>query len=320
MRLVIRRRIDKLVSAKQKLMNITIIGAGNMGGALARGWAGTGKHRVTVTARSAATLSQYAAVPPAAQSGGGPAPAASHHIADDPAPAAAQSIADCPASAGLHAISTSLDNVSAVRDADIIVLAVKPWLVESVCRQIAGAVDFGRQLILSVAANVFTDTLRDYLGNEQAKVFYVMPNIAAEYCESMTYLAAASGIADDDIAIVRELLLQVGKVKVCAEKDVAAGNMLSGCGIAYVMRFIHAMMEGGVEMGLYPKEAQEIAMQTMKGAVAVLEGQKIHPEVAIDKVTTPGGLTIRGLNELDHAGFNSAVIRCLKAGLVNPHK
>ena len=307
MRLVIRRRIDKLVSAKQKLMNITIIGAGNMGGALARGWAGTGKHRVTVTARSAATLSQYAAVPPAAQSGGGPAPAA-------------QSSADCPTSAGMTAISTSLDNVSAVRDADIIVLAVKPWLVESVCRQIAGAVDFGRQLILSVAANVFTDTLRDYLGNEQAKVFYVMPNIAAEYCESMTYLAAASGIAEDDIAIVRELLLQVGKVKVCAEKDVAAGNMLSGCGIAYVMRFIHAMMEGGVEMGLYPKEAQEIAMQTMKGAVAVLEGQKIHPEVAIDKVTTPGGLTIRGLNELDHAGFNSAVIRCLKAGLVDPHK
>ena len=307
MRLVIRRRIDKLVSANNTFMNITIIGAGNMGGALARGWAGTGKHRVTVTARSAATLSQYAAVPPAAQPGGGPAPAA-------------QSIADCPASAGLHAISTSLDNVSAVRDADIIVLAVKPWLVESVCRQIAGAVDFDRQMILSVAANVFTDTLRDYLGNEQAKVFYVMPNIAAEYCESMTYLAAASGIADDDIAMVRELLLQVGKVKVCAEKDVAAGNMLSGCGIAYVMRFIHAMMEGGVEMGLYPKEAQEIAMQTMKGAVAVLEGQKIHPEVAIDKVTTPGGLTIRGLNELDHAGFNSAVIRCLKAGLVDPHK
>ena len=281
MRLVIRRRIDKLVSAKQKLMNITIIGAGNMGGALARGWAGTGKHRVTVTARSEETLARYA---------------------------------------GITAISTSLDNVSAVRDADIIVLAVKPWLVESVCRQIAGAVDFGRQLILSVAANVFTDALREYLGNEQAKVFYVMPNIAAEYCESMTYLAAASGIADDDIAIVRELLLQVGKVKVCAEKDVAAGNMLSGCGIAYVMRFIHAMMEGGVEMGLYPKEAQEIAMQTMKGAVAVLEGQKIHPEVAIDKVTTPGGLTIRGLNELDHAGFNSAVIRCLKAGLVDSHK
>lgn len=252
-----------------------------MGGALARGWAGTGIHEVTVTARSGETLVRYAGIP---------------------------------------GISTSLDNVSAVRESDVIVLAVKPWLVENVCTQIAGAVDFDRQLILSVAANVFTDTLRQYLGNEEAKVFYVMPNIAAEYCESMTYVSAGSGIGEDAVAVVRELLLQLGKVKVCAEKDVAAGNMLSGCGIAYVMRFIHAMMEGGVEMGLYPKEAQEIAMQTMKGAVAVLEGQKIHPAVGIDKVTTPGGLTIRGLNELDHAGFNSAVIRCLKAGLVEPHK
>ncbi len=262
-------------------MNITIIGAGNMGGALARGWSKAGMHKVTVTARTGETLARYA---------------------------------------GLPGISTSLDNVSAVRDADIIVLAVKPWLIENVCRQIAGAVDFGRQLVLSVAANVFTDTLRQYLGNDEAKVFYVMPNIAAEYCKSMTYISAGKGITDNDIARVEELLLQVGKVKVCAEKDVAAGNMLSGCGIAYVMRFIHAMMEGGVEMGLYPKEAQEIAMQTMKGAVAVLEGQKIHPAVGIDKVTTPGGLTIRGLNELDHAGFNSAVIRCLKAGLVEPRK
>ena len=98
--------------------------------------------------------------------------------------------------------------------------------------------------------------------------------------------------------------------------DVAQGRYLN----AEFAADLSQVARGGVEMGLYPKEAQEIAMQTMKGAVAVLEGQKIHPEVAIDKVTTPGGLTIRGLNELDHAGFNSAVIRCLKAGLVDPHK
>ena len=69
-----------------------------------------------------------------------------------------------------------------------------------------------------------------------------------------------------------------------------------------------------------PAEAQLIAMQAMKGAVAVLEGSGMHPAVAIDKVTTPGGLTIRGLNELDHAGFNSAVIKCLKAGLNSSSK
>ena len=96
---------------------------------------------------------------------------------------------------------------------------------------------------------------------------------------------------------------------------IAAGMMMAGCGIAYAMRFVRAMMEGGVEMGFYPRVAQQIAQQTMLGAVTLLQETGLHPEAAIDKVTTPGGITIKGLNELDHAGFNSAVIRCLKAGL-----
>jgi pyrroline-5-carboxylate reductase len=91
--------------------------------------------------------------------------------------------------------------------------------------------------------------------------------------------------------------------------------MMAGCGIAYVMRYLRVMMEGGVEMGFYPADALKISMQTMRGAVTLLEETGLHPEAAIDKVTTPGGFTIKGLNELDHAGFNSAVIRSLKAGL-----
>ena len=258
-------------------MKITIIGAGNMGGALIKGWAKKGDHELTVTARTEDTLSRFRNEYPQ--------------------------------------IKTTTDNKEAVRRADIIVLAVKPWLIEEVCHQIKGEIDFTRQVILSVAANVFTESLRSFLGCPTAIVFYVMPNIAAEFHESMTYLAPAAHVSDETTAVVRRLMLQVGKVNLCTEQHVAAGNMLSGCGIAYVMRFIHAMMEGGVEMGLYPAEAQQIAMQAMKGAVAVLEGSGQHPAVAIDKVTTPGGLTIRGLNQLDHAGFNSAVIRCLKAGL-----
>ena len=107
----------------------------------------------------------------------------------------------------------------------------------------------------------------------------------------------------------------VGKTMVCEERLISSGMMMAGCGIAYVMRFIRAMMEGGVEMGFYPKDAKEIALQTMLGAVTLLNETGLHPEAAIDKVTTPGGVTIKGLNELDHAAFSSAVIRCLKAGL-----
>ena len=259
-------------------MKITVIGAGNMGGAMIKGWAKNGEHELTITARTEKTLARFKEEFPS--------------------------------------LKTSLDNAEAVKGADVIVLAVKPWLIEEVCSQIRGNIDFDNQVILSVAANILTDKLRENLGNPFANVLYVMPNIAAEYNESMTFLAPANNVAEEIVETVRQLLLIIGKVKVCKEKEVAAGNMLSGCGIAYVMRFIHAMMEGGVEMGLYPAEAQKIAMQAMKGAVAVLEGSGMHPAVGIDKVTTPGGLTIRGLNELDHSGFNSAVIRCLKAGLV----
>lgn len=259
------------------MKKITVIGAGNMGGALIRGWAKKGGYDLTVTARTEETLAGFRREFPQ--------------------------------------ISATLDNAAAVRGADVIVLAVKPWLVETVISQIRDAVDFDRQIIVSVAANVYSDTLRGYLGCPSAEVMYVMPNIGAEFNESMTFLAPAEGVSEAAVDAVERMLLDVGKVKRCKENEVAAGNMLSGCGIAYVMRFIHAMAEGGVEMGLYPKDAQMIAMQAMRGAVAVLEGTGQHPAAAIDKVTTPGGLTIRGLNELDHAGFNSAVIRCLKAGL-----
>lgn len=258
-------------------MKIAIIGAGNMGGAIAKGLARVSKHEITVTARTEQTLSSIKA--------------------------------ECPA------LKTSLDNRQAAADADVIILAVKPWLVGTVASGIKDIIDYSRQVVVSVAANIFTETLREHFCQPCANVLYVMPNIGAEFNESMSFIAPAEGIGEDTVSEIASLFGLLGKVKVCQEKEVAAGNMLAGCGIAYVMRFLHAMMEGGVEMGLYPKDAQEIAMQTMKGAVAVLEGSGMHPAVAIDKVTTPGGLTIKGLNELDHAGFNSAVIRCLKAGL-----
>jgi pyrroline-5-carboxylate reductase len=163
----------------------------------------------------------------------------------------------------------------------------------------------------SVSRN--SDTF-DY--NERSEVAgAVVSNIAAEYGESMTFVSSSRNVAEDKVAMVADLFRLVGDVKVCEERMVASGMMMAGCGIAYVMRYLRAMMEGGVEMGFYPADALKISMQTMRGAVTLLEETGLHPEAAIDKVTTPGGFTIKGLNELDHAGFNSAVIRSLKAGL-----
>jgi pyrroline-5-carboxylate reductase len=191
-----------------------------------------------------------------------------------------------------------LDNSKAVQGADIVVLAVKPWLVDNVITEIKP--ELKDKTLISVAAGV---------RHERIDV-YAMPNIAAEFGESMTFIEEAP-----KAETAAELFGKVGQCKVVPQRLMNAGMMMAGCGIAYVMRFLRAMMEGGVEMGFYPNESKEIAMQAMQGAVTLLQNTGLHPEAAIDKVTTPGGITIKGLNELNHAAFNSAVIRCLKAGL-----
>lgn len=248
-----------------------------MGGALIKGFARNAGQELTITAKTQATLDRFTEQYPS--------------------------------------IQTSLDNKEAVKGADVIILAVKPWLVAKVIDEIRPDVNLDNQILVSVAANISTDTLLEGFGVEKGNVFYAMPNIAAEFGESMTFISAAKDVCPETITNVVDLFQEVGAVKVVEERLMGAGMMMAGCGIAYVMRYLRAMMEGGVEMGFYPKDAQTIAMQTMKGAVALLEETGLHPEAAIDKVTTPGGITIKGLNELDHASFNSAVIRSLKAGL-----
>lgn len=257
-------------------MNITIIGAGNMGGALAKGWAAAGEN-VTVTARTQRTLDQISS--------------------------------ECPA---LH---TSLNNIEAIRQADVIVLGVKPWLIQQVCAEIREHIDIDRQLLCSLAAGVTTQQLREWTYSNGPSAFAVMPNIAAEFRESMTFIAPAPKTPQQDIDAVERLFRLVGDVNVCEEHLMDPGMVMAGCGIAYVMRYLRAQTEAGVEMGFRPKDALNIALQTMQGTVTLLRETGLHPEDAIDRVTTAGGRAIRGLNAMDHTGFNSAVIRSMKAGL-----
>ena len=212
------------------------------------------------------------------------------------------------------ALNTTMDNVEAVKGADIIVLVVKPWLMKLVLAEVKHALDLERQIIVSDAANFTTAMIAEELG-QNGQFFYVIPNIAAEFGASMSFIAKGSGATDESLKAVDDLYAIDGDTLVVTENLVDPGMMMASCGIAYVMRYIRAQMEGGCEMGFYPQQAKQIALQTMQGAVSLLKATGWHPEEAIDKVTTPGGVTIKGLNELDHAGFNSAVIRSLKAGL-----
>ena len=258
-------------------MKVTVIGAGNMGGALIHGWAKSGKlESLTIADKNETLLQSFKTLYPS--------------------------------------IITTADNAAAVKDADIVVVVVKPWLMPTVLQEIKPALDLSKQIVVSDAANFTTEKLAEQLG-EDGEYCYVIPNIAAEYSASMSFIAKGKATHDETLDKVKALYDLCGDTLVVTENLVGPGMMMASCGIAYVMRYIRAQMEGGCEMGFYPEQAKHIALQTMQGAVSLLKETGWHPEAAIDKVTTPGGVTIKGLNELDHAGFNSAVIRSLKAGL-----
>lgn len=252
-------------------MNVSIIGVGSMGGAVARGLVASGFPAGSLTL-------------------------------SNPSPGRLAPFAEA-------GIFTTDDNAVAARRGDIIILAVKPWVVPSVIDEIRETVGSGRKTFVSLAAGIRGDILAS---SNASAIYMVIPNTAAEVGESMTFVAP---VIEGDTECVTELFKRLGDVMVVDERLLPAATMLGSCGIAYAMRYIRAAMSGGVELGLKASEAQKIVAQTVKGAAALLGRDGAHPETEIDKVTTPGGLTIRGLNEMEHAGFTSAVIRGLKAGV-----
>lgn len=253
-------------------MKIAVIGAGNMGGATALGLAAAFPDaRITVTARHAATLEKYAA----------------------------------------RGLATTLDNAAAAREAEIVILAVKPWLVRDVLGELQDAL--AGKVLISLAAGIPADEMRGWLAGAGLQAAYtVIPNLAIEYGESMTFIHELFGTTAD-LHRVQSLFDATGRAAVVDEKRLNAGMMLASCGTAFAMRYIRAAAEGGVELGLYPHEAIEAALQTVKGAAVLLEERGTHPEAEIDRVTTPGGITIKGLNAMEGAGFTAAVIAGLKA-------
>jgi pyrroline-5-carboxylate reductase len=131
----------------------------------------------------------------------------------------------------------------------------------------------------------------------------------------MTYIASR-GASEEQTQRVCGIFAALGKAEQVDEKLFPAVTSLTSCGIAFAFRYIRAAMEGGIEMGIYPDQAKNAILQTLRGAIELLEANGTHPEIEIDKVTTAGGITIKGLNEMEHAGFSSAVIKGLKASNV----
>ena len=208
-------------------------------------------------------------------------------------------------------VTVTSDNRQAARQADLIILAVKPYNVNRVLEEITDAIDHENDVLVSVATGVTIESMRRLTG-PTLSIFRAMPNTATHVNESITCLCHDNA-SEEELKLITQLFESIGSTLMIDEDLMEAATILGACGIAYALRFIRAMIQGGIQIGFSAESATRIASQTVKGAAELLVQRNEHPEQEIDKVTTPKGCTIVGLNEMEHAGFSSSLIKGIVA-------
>ena len=206
--------------------------------------------------------------------------------------------------------NVSDNNIVAIYDADIVVLAVLPQQLKKVLEEIASSINPEKQLVISVVSGVTCADVRKEIGNN-VQVIRAMPNTAIAIGQSMTCIASDNA-EEKNMHQVTALFENVGAVVTINEDLMTSATALCACGIAFFLRSIRAASQGGVEIGFHAHDALKMAVQTAKGAADLLLITQSHPEGEIDKVTSPKGCTIAGLNEMEHNGFSSAFIKGIK--------
>jgi pyrroline-5-carboxylate reductase len=199
------------------------------------------------------------------------------------------------------------NNKAAIESSDVIIIALKPYNVKEVLEGLKSSFDPSRHIVISVVTGIFLKDLEAILGSK-ISIFRAMPNTAIAIQESVTCLCQLSS-NQEQVQYVTKLFNQLGISISIDEKLMDAATVLGACGIAYALRFIRAATQGGIEIGFDAKTANLITAQTVKGAAELLLKLNRHPEEEIDKVTTPKGCTIVGLNEMEHQGFSSSLIK-----------
>lgn len=200
-------------------------------------------------------------------------------------------------------------NAEAANGADIVILAVKPWLVRDVLREMKLKT---KQILVSVASGISFEQLSHDVMEPEMPMFRIIPNTAISELQSMTVISSRNTTPDME-AFMINLFNEMGISMMFPEDKLEAATALASCGIAYVLKYMQAAMQAAIEMGIRPGDAMELIAQSAKGAAELILNNSTHPSLEIDKVTTPGGITIKGINELEHNGFSSAVIKAIKA-------
>ncbi|GAB5410170.1 MAG: pyrroline-5-carboxylate reductase [Balneolaceae bacterium] len=210
-----------------------------------------------------------------------------------------------------HGFQVTSDNKEAVSKAKYIIFCVQPKQLEGVFKEIESALDASKHVLVSTITGVSLEIIQGYAKAEFA-IVRAMPNTAAAIAESMTCICG-NKLAETHLAKVETMFKSLGETLIIEERLMKAATVLAASGIAFFLRYIRAATQGGIELGFEAEEAQKIAMQTARGAASLLVEGSAHPEREIDKVTTPMGCTIAGLNEMEHQGLSSALIKGIVA-------
>ncbi len=211
--------------------------------------------------------------------------------------------------AKLHGVHPG-DNATVVQHADVVVLAVKPQIMDKVLRQVGPAMT--GKLVISIAAGVPIEAIERRL-HPPARIIRTMPNTPALVGAGATALSAGEHATDDDLAIAERIFTSVGKTFVLDETQLDAVTGLSGSGPAYVFLIIEALSDAGVKVGLSRVDAQALAAETVLGSAKLLIETGEHPGMLKDKVTSPGGTAIAGLHTLEAGGLRTTLIDAVES-------
>jgi len=208
-----------------------------------------------------------------------------------------------------YAVKATLDNREVAKDSKIILMAVKPKSIVDVLNSIADVLE-PDTLIISTAAGVPLDVIESRVPNYVA-VIRTMPNLAVSVGEGMTVLSPGKNVSDSQLEIAKGLFGSVGRVITLEEQHMDAVTGLSGSGPAYIYIVIEALADGGVKLGLPRDVATQLAAQTVLGAAKTVLETGEHPAKLKDQVTTPAGVTIDGILELEEGGLRVTLIKAV---------
>lgn len=256
-------------------MKYGFIGAGNMGGAIIRGFLKSGKMQasdILVTRKNKSELK---------------------HMAED------MGIVPCESSSEI------------ADESDVVFMAVKPVMFSSVIDEIRESVKKNNNLIVSMAAGLTTESIRDMFGFD-VRIVRIMPNINAEVFKSATSMCKNDTASYEDIEMVKDMFESIGFVTEVSENMFPVFSAIAGCSPAYVYMFIDALARGAQKMGMNKKQALDIAAAAVAGSAEMFIKSNEHPQVLVDRVCSPGGTTIEGLCTLEEYKFTAGIVKAVE--------